>query len=339
MERRDLSESRSGWSHKGSPQHPRLPLIGAQVSTAGGFSAVSERAAALGAEVVQIFSSNPRTWQIRSLGREEMDILVEGLSTHGLPLFFHTIYLINLASPDAALRRRSADALAHALALGALARAAGVVTHIGSHKGSGFDRGRQYVVETIREAMETAANQLPLDNRERKVPPLLLETAAGAGAIVGAHLEELAALLSAFDSETPTLGVCLDTAHLFAAGYPVHSTAGLDSVIDLLTSLGLLTTVRLVHLNDSAAPFASNRDKHENPGEGQIGYESLARIVRHPAFAKIPFVLEVPGAEGHGPDGANIAVVKAMRAGRSAATARRAAARTGVTRGPAERYR
>ena len=141
-------------------------------------------------------------------------------------------------------------------------------------------------------------------------------------------MEQLAALLEALAAEPalrnaaptaagpPAAGICLDTAHLFAAGYAVHDPDGLAALVDDLRSLGLLDRVGLMHLNDSSAPFASNRDRHENPGDGLIGYEGLTRVVRHPAFAHVPFVLEVPGADGHGPDAASIAVVKAMRNGR-----------------------
>ncbi len=111
------------------------------------------------------------------------------------------------------------------------------------------------------------------------------------------------------------LGICIDTAHLFAAGYAVHEEAGLEELIERLRALGLLERIGLVHLNDSKTPFGVKRDQHENLGEGLIGYEGLARVVRHPALAHVPFVLEVPGADGHGPDAANMALAKAMRAG------------------------
>jgi deoxyribonuclease-4 len=249
-----------------------------------------------------------------------MAALVQGLTDHRLPLFFHTIYLINLASPYEDLRRSSAEALAHALTLGSLAGAAGVVTHVGSHRGEGFEKGCLWAVDTTAEALGLARTALAAQGREPLLPPLLLETGAGAGTVMGAQLEQLAALLEALSSVSaaaqPGIGICLDTAHLFAAGYPVHQADGLDSVIGSLRTLGLLDKVGLVHLNDSSAPFASNRDLHENPGDGEIGYVGLAKVVSHPALAHIPFVLEVPGADGRGPDAAAIAVVKAMRAGR-----------------------
>ncbi len=319
------------------PGRRRLPRIGAQISTAGGFAPVPDRAVTLGAEAVQIFNSNPRMWHTRPVAPDEMAALISGLRKHRLPLFFHTIYLINLATPDEGLRTRSSLSLAHALVTGSLAGAAGVVTHVGSHRGEGFETAIELVVTTIRAAEDAAwealAAQSPVaSGSQAALPPLLLETAAGAGALVGKNLEELSALLDALahagarqEGAPPPatkpirrpldLGLCLDTAHLFAAGYPVHEAAGLEALIDELEQSRLLSRVGLIHLNDSATPFASNRDRHANPGEGFIGYDGLARVVRHPALARIPFVLEVPGAEGHGPDANNVALVKAMRAG------------------------
>lgn len=305
-ERRALRTSR------GRSEQAKLPLIGAQISTAGGFAPVPERAVTIGAEVVQIFSSNPRTWRTRSPGPEEIALLTSGLRRHSLPLYLHTIYLINLASPDEGLRKRSTSALAHALATGALTEAAGVVTHVGSHKGTGFDSAASRIVQAIRSAFEEADERLADLGHAEGLPPLLLENSAGAGHTVGARLEELAALLDA-SPEGRRVGLCLDTAHLFAAGHPVHETAGLEKLVSGLRDLGLLDRVLLIHLNDSASPFASNRDLHENPGDGLIGYTGLSRVIRYPAFARVPFVLEVPGADGRGPDAAAITVAKSMR--------------------------
>ena len=297
-------------THTRDTERGRLPLIGAQISTAGGLGPVPERAVAIGAEAVQIFNSNPRTWRTRQHGPEEMATFTAGLRQHCLPLFLHTIYLINLASPDELLRQRSRHALAEALVTGALSGAAGVVTHMGSHRGEGFEHAAARVVDATRAAMETAQGSLEAAGHDPTLPPLLLETSAGSGGMVGGRLPELAALLAPLPVGS---GLCLDTAHLFAAGYPVHEADGLEYVIEELGERDLLCKVRLIHLNDSTTPFASRRDRHQNPGDGQIGYDGLARVVRHPALARIPFILEVPGLEGHGPDAASVAVVKSMR--------------------------
>jgi deoxyribonuclease-4 len=344
-----------------------LPLIGAQISTAGGLAPVPQRALDIGAEVVQIFDTNPRTWRPRPASEEELGAFTTGLARRRLPLYLHTIYLINLASPDDALRRRSGAALAHALRLGAQTGAAGVVTHVGSHRGEGFDKARRWVAETVAAAMAWAAGvgeEPPApqpgsdapgsraaggDKRgadglsggpgggpsggltggitgglgevaglSLALPPLLLENGAGSGNTVGDSLSELAALVETLAEVLPSpaaVGLCLDTAHLFAAGYPVHQPEGLEDLVGELRALDLLDRVKLVHLNDSKAPFAGHRDRHDDLGKGQMGYEALARVVRHPGLAHIPFVLEVPGADGRGPDSANVRVAKRMRAG------------------------
>ena len=301
-----------------------LPLIGAQLSTAGGFAPVPDRAVAIGAEVAQIFSSNPRMWRPHTPSPEEVAALVSGLRHNGIPLYLHAIYLLNLASPDDELRRRSRDSLSTTLAVGALTRAAGVVTHLGSHRGDGFRAALRRIGETVQAAIDQAHLALPTADRRPSLPPLLLENSAGSGHTVGGDLKELSALLQALPA---SCGLCLDTAHLFAAGYPVHTEVGLESLVERLHDDGLLERVSLIHLNDSKTPFASKRDQHENPGAGYIGLGGLGRVVRHPAFAAVPFVLEVPGKDGHGPDAANVARVKLMRG--EAAAPRRRPARSG----------
>jgi deoxyribonuclease IV len=306
----------------GAHDRPQPP-IGAQLSTAGGFLPVPQRALDIGAEVVQIFNTNARTWKPRIPAPGEIESFRAALLEHGLRLFFHAIYLINLASPDEALRQRSSETLALALATGALAGAEAVVVHVGSHRGEAVEEAERRVVGSISQAVALAEQP-----GGPALPGLLLETGTGAGNTLGGRLEELQTLLyleeaGGLAGRLP-LGVCIDTAHMFAAGYAVHTEEGLEELIERLTTLGLLERVGLVHLNDSKIPFGVKRDQHENLGDGLIGYQGLGRVVRHPALAHIPFVLEVPGTEGHGPDAANMAVAKAMRAGRPRPRARRA---------------
>jgi deoxyribonuclease-4 len=275
----------------------------------------------IGAEAVQIFNTNPRIWRPRVPAPGEIEAFAAGLRERRLPLFFHSTYLINLASPDEGLRRRSSEALALALTTGAQAGAKAVVTHVGSHRGEAVQEAERRVVRSILGAVAVAERSLATIGAFA-LPALLLETGTGAGTMLGGRLEELATLLSLEEADGLAgrlpLGVCIDTAHLFAAGYAVHEEGGLDGLITRLLSLGLLERIGLVHLNDSKTPFGSKRDQHENLGEGLIGYDGLARVVRHPALAGVPLVLEVPGADGHGPDLANLALAKSMRVGESA---------------------
>jgi deoxyribonuclease-4 len=299
-----------------------LPPIGAQVSSAGGFPPVPQRAADIGAEAVQIFNTNPRVWRPRVPSPGEIEALVAGLRAHRLRLFFHSSYLINLASPDPELRRRSREALAFALSTGAAVGAEAVIVHIGSHRGEAAGAERR-VVRSIARSIRRAERVLAAGQEgvpaASVLPALLLETGSGGRNTIGGRLEDLLTLLSLEEAEglgrELPLGICIDTAHLFAAGYAVHEEKGLEDLIERLRALGLLERVRLVHLNDSKTPLGARRDQHENLGQGLIGYDGLSRLVRHAALRHVPFILEVPGIEGHGPDAVNIAVAKSMRRG------------------------
>ena len=309
-----------------------LPRIGAQISTAGGLSPVPQRAIDIGAEVVQIFNTNARMWRTQQRSPEEIRALRDGLRLHDLPLFFHSIYLINLAADDVPLWRRSIDALSEALVLAAVTGAQGVVTHIGSRHGSSVSEAVLRVDHSIRAAYALAEERLDstslagtkTTDPERSAvdarPRLLLETSSGSGTTLGGTLEELQALLEILPA---CCGVCLDTAHLFAAGYPVHTEEGLEGTVRDLRARGLLSRVGLIHLNDSKTPFGSARDRHENLGDGLIGFEGLGMVVRHAAFRRTPFVLEVPGLENKGPDADNMARAKSMRRGSPAPPATR----------------
>jgi len=288
-----------------------LPRIGAQISTAGGFAPVPERALAMGAEAIQIFNTNPRAWRPQTRSSAELESFVSQTQAHDLPAFCHAIYLINLASPWDEMWERSTDALAQALATGALIRAKAVVTHIGSHQGTGLKAATIRIANGVSRGFEIAKHLIKQPQPRATLPSLLLENGTGSGNTVGGSLNELAQLLADLPE---SCGACLDTAHLFAAGYPIHVPGGLDEIIDELRRLLLFDRIGLIHLNDSRTPFAAKRDQHENLGQGHIGLEALATVVRHPALRHIPFVLEVPGIEGHGPDATMVALAKSLRA-------------------------
>lgn len=294
------------------------PRIGAHVSTAGGLASCLGRATALGAEAVQIFASNPRQWAAPPLPVAAVCSFGHALGTLELPLFVHSIYLVNLASPDDTLRSQSAAALAHALAFAALAGAAGVVTHVGSHRATGFEAGATRVAATVGRAAEDARRALAREfhTPSLSLPRLLLETSAGGGETLGQSPAELGWLVERLAAVDLAVGVCLDTAHLFAAGYPVHTAPGVEALLQELDTRVGLGRIGLVHLNDSRSVLGSRADRHENIGEGRIGREGLAHWARHPLLRAVPFVLEVPGFKGKGPDRRNL--WRARRLGRPA---------------------
>jgi deoxyribonuclease IV len=280
---------------------PRLlPSIGAHVSAAGGLMNAVKKARSISAEIIQIFPSNPRMWRPAAHSAEDVQAFAQALRRDGLPLFLHAIYLINLASPDPALRRRSAGALAETFRFACAVEARGVVVHVGSHHGDGFETALPRVVETVAEARAALEDD----------PVLLVESSAGGGNSVGGSLWELSRLVEALPGPT---GICLDTAHLFAAGHPLHTPAGLDALVDSLVVLGLLPTLGLIHLNDCSTALGSHHDRHANLWEGRLGRAGLQLALGHPAFRQTPFVLEVPGADGHGPDRRNVRRARQMR--------------------------
>ena len=291
-----------------------LPRIGAHVSVAGGLLRSVERARRIGAEVLQVFPSNPRQWRRPGYEADELCAYRESLARDGLPLFVHTIYLINLASPDPALRERSAGALADAWTFGARAGARGVVTHVGVPPGSRVRR------RTGPGGGDRGGGAGPRARGARR--PTSSPGAPAGGAVPGrrrpwgAARRNWARLLGALPDGC---GVCLDTAHLFAAGYPVQEREGLDAFLEDLERRVGLERVGLVHLNDSATELGSRRDRHDNLGEGRIGSRGLGSWLRHPALRGVPFVLETPGFDRQGPDRRNLQRAKRWRTGRGVA--------------------
>ncbi len=290
------------------------PPVGAHLSIAGGLAGVLPRARGIGAEAVQVFPSSPRQWRTPARDPAEVEGVGAALAAARLPLFVHAIYLINLASPDASLRDRSATALGEALWFGALSGAEGVVTHVGSHRGAGFASGAAGVADAVGLARSRAQVRLAAAGCDvRPLPRLLLETSAGARDSLGVTAAELGALTRRVGG---SCGVCLDTAHLFAAGHPVHTAGGLDRLLgDLAREVGL-EALGLVHLNDCATPLGSRRDRHENLGEGQLGAAGLRLWLRCPELRRVPFVIETPGFAQAGPDRRNVSRARRLRSGR-----------------------
>ncbi|GAB4267629.1 MAG: deoxyribonuclease IV [Deferrisomatales bacterium] len=260
---------------------------------------------------MQVFPSSPRTWAPSRFGADELVRFAHRLAEREAPLFVHAIYLINLASPDPGLRSRSASALADALWFGTWARAQGVVVHVGSHRGVEPDRALGRVRETWAQAAGQALARLREEGAgEPRLPPRLLETAAGGANAVGTRLEELAEVA---EQAPAPWGLCLDTAHLFAAGAPVHTAQGVEAVLEEVGRRVGLERIGLVHLNDSKTALGSRRDRHENLWEGQIGRRGLAAWVRRPELQWVPFVLETPGFGQEGPDRRNLRRAKRLR--------------------------
>jgi deoxyribonuclease IV len=202
----------------------------------------------------------------------------------------HAVYLLNLASTKADFYEKSVETLSKTVDAACAIGAEAVVFHVGSHQGAGFDAGLERVVPALAQALE----------RCNDTTWLCMENTAGTGDTIGRSLEELAALYEALDRH-PRLGVCLDSCHLFASGYDVTDPDELDRVVKQLDALIGLDRLRVLHVNDSKTPLGSNRDRHDNIGDGLMG-NKLAVFLGHPKLQGLPALLEVPGADGHGPD-------------------------------------
>lgn len=292
--------------------------FGAHVSSSGGISNAVDRGVAIGCESLQVFTHNPRTWKPIAHTDEQVALFREKAAAAGLgPLVSHGLYLINLGAPDREvptgppgkpatatrnIHRSSVESLRQHLEIGDRLGLAGIVLHVGSSKGSTEDEAIARIGAGIAEALESVPGACCV----------YLENTAGAGDTIGRTFEQLRRVADAA-GHAGRLGFCLDTQHLFASGYPVHEDGGIDRVMDEFDRVVGIDRLRCLHLNDSMTAFGSNRDRHENLGDGQIGEDGMRRILGCPALQDLPVVLEVPGMDGNGPDAENMARARRFR--------------------------
>jgi len=275
--------------------------LGAHVSTAGGVSNAIGRAQEIGAETIQIFASSPRGWAFKPISEgESLDFRQKSEETGIGPAFIHGSYLVNIGSES--LHEKSVDSLTKNMQAAGQLGAAGVIFHGGSHKGAGFDAILDLAVSTLQEVLKSS-------------PPdvwLILENSAGMGAHIGSSFQEIARIIKAVDS--PQMKVCLDTEHTFAAGYNIADKNTIGEVMEEFDKEIGLSNLVAVHANDAKVEFGSGIDRHDNIGEGHIGTAGFEVIMSHAAYRSVPFLLEVPGMEGNGPDKENLDRLKAIRA-------------------------
>ena len=255
----------------------------------------------MGAEAIQVHPTPPGFWGSPKLDETRIATFKAAAAEHGHPPFyFHAVYLINLAGDDPTLRQRSESTLAGYLKAADDLGVNGVIFHTGSHKGAGFEARLPGILEHLRRVLERSS---PSTAR------LLIENNAGLGGCVGARFEEIAQMLTALDD--PRVSVCFDTCHAFASGYDERAPADVTKMLDELERVVGLSHVDVIHCNDSVTGLGSNRDRHANIGAGQIGEEGFRALLHEPRLAKLPFILEVPGAGG-GPDAEQVAVLKRL---------------------------
>lgn len=271
-------------------------LIGAHVSIAKGFRGAGERAVAIGVSAIQMFSSSPHQWGHGKEDEGDIAAFARYAAAHRLaPRYFHASYLLNLAD-GGRIGKASATTLVHELSLAPKLGVKGSVVHVGSWKGGAPDYERLAAV--IRDILKRTPGE-----------SLFIMENSGTRKI-GLTLEEIAELAKRVKS--PRFKVCLDTCHLFTAGYDIRTKEKLDSFLDEFDRKVGRELLELWHVNDSRDPFGSFRDRHENIGEGMIGLEPFRALVNHPKIKNSPLILEVPGFKGEGPDKRNVEILKGL---------------------------
>jgi len=278
--------------------------LGAHMSIAGGLHLALERGQALGCFAVQIFVKNQRQWAARPLGADEVRAFRAARRATGIPsVFAHASYLINLASPDAAAWARAVDAFTDELERAEALGLACVAIHPGSHLGTGIEAGLARVAAAVGETLRRTRGY-----RVR----IALENTAGGGGTLGRTFGELGALLDR-TGRARRVGVCLDTCHLFAAGYDIRTPVGYAAAMAECASAVGIERVLAFHLNDAKAPLGSGLDRHENIGRGRLGLGPFRLLLNDARFAAVPKVLETPKDPEPAADLRNLAVLRRLR--------------------------
>ena len=278
--------------------------IGIHVSIAGKIWESLERAKALGCNTMQIFSRNPRGWQAPELDSSDIENFKRLKKKYDIaPVVIHAPYIINLASPDNNLYRKSIVAYIEDIARADILGVEYFVTHLGSHVNTGEDKG----IDRFSEA---------LNGIIKKTKPsvvVLLENTAGSGSWIGYKFEHLKRIIDSLNNPEK-VGVCLDTAHTFESGYDIKSKSGLDKTLRKFDKLIGLDKIKVVHFNDSISILGSNVDRHQHIGKGEIGLAAMKRIINYPALKDAAFILETPKMTDRD-DKRNLAIVKKMAKG------------------------
>ncbi|MGB3212756.1 MAG: deoxyribonuclease IV [Desulforhopalus sp.] len=279
-----------------------MPLLGAHESVAGGLHLAFERIKKVGGEALQIFTRNQRQWHPAELTTEEVSLFRKAHEkSGGMPVASHASYLVNLATGKAELLEKSINNLVLELTRCARLGVPYVVLHPGSHGGDGVEAGLERFIRALDRVMEQSGGTVQV----------LVETTAGQGTGLGSRFEELACILD--NSQFPELlGVCVDTCHVFAAGYELRTSAGYHATIDALEDTVGLERIRFFHLNDSKKECGSRVDRHEHIGKGAIGLGGFQNILNDTRFAKLPMALETPKSDTLSEDRENLETLRSL---------------------------
>jgi deoxyribonuclease-4 len=277
-------------------------LIGAHVSPAGGVAKAVERGVDRGCHAIQIFNQNPRAWKPREYPADEVEAFHAAIDGSDVDaLLIHAVYLLNCASEDEEIRTKTLASLTQSLRAGDELGAVAVVLHPGSAKTGEVGPAIERAGAVIREALS-----------ESERCALHLENTAGAGGTLGRSFTELAGLIDAAGGDE-RLGLCLDSCHLLASGYDIRTAAGLTETLDECVSKAGIERLGSLHFNDSQFPLGSNRDRHANVGEGELGEDGAAVFLSEPRFQDLPCILETPGPDKQGPTVEELALTRRLR--------------------------
>lgn len=278
-------------------------LLGLQVSTEGKIYEALERAHKLGCNTMQIFARNPQQWRQDFLEPKDIAEFRQRQERFKIgPLFIHISYLINLASPNPRLYNGSVEAYIEDILEAEVLGADYIVTHMGSHKETTEEEGLARFIEALDRILEKS--------QSTKVG-VLLENTAGSGSWLGykfSHHKEIIQCLK----HKERVGLCLDTAHAYLAGYDIATKEGLESALDEIDEMVGLNRLKAVHLNDAKDKLGSKHDRHEHIGKGKIGLEGMRRIINHPRLRDLPFILETPKKSDED-DSMNLNTVRKLR--------------------------
>ncbi len=278
-------------------------LLGMQVSTEGKIYHALQRAQELGCDTMQIFSRNPQRWRENFLDAGDLEEFLRLEEKFKIrPLFIHIPYLINLASPEPLLYKASIDAYIEDILEAQIIGADYIVTHMGSHKETSEDAGLKRLTEAL---------NIIINKTKSSEVGILLENTSGSGSWLGYKFAHQKKIIQGLENKE-RIGLCLDTAHAYLAGYDISSKAGLEAMLDEIEEAVGIKMIKMIHLNDAKGALGSKHDRHDHIGKGSIGLEGMKRIINHPKLRNLPFILETP-KKTEGDDTMNLKIVRKLR--------------------------
>ena len=264
--------------------------IGVHMSVAGGLHLAIERAVKSGFNCVQIFVQSPRLWKAKSISEKEINLFIKNREQFKIKyVVVHAPYLPNLASPDKMALKKSIETVLDDLKIADAIEADYYVLHPGSHKKTTVDDGIDRLSSSLCKIFREYNPKLRF----------LLETMPGAGSIIGSSFEELALMINKTREQTPEvkMGICIDTAHIFAAGFDIRKEKEVKKLVDNISKTVGKNAVKVIHSNDSFEPLGSKKDRHNHIGKGEIGIKGFENMMKTPLFRKLPWILETPKTE------------------------------------------